>query len=126
MAPELLKKARMAKNAAEIMDLAREAGMSLDLEEANGFLKELHTEGEMADDELDNVSGGVCSMDQKTMNKMSISAGNGEGVCCPACGNKLKLGMTMTDEKGTFDVAYCFNCSIKYKFYPDTAGLVKM
>lgn len=125
MTPELLKKARMAKNAAEIMDLAKEVGMSLDLEEANGLLRYLHTEGEMSDDELDNVSGGACGMDKKAMEMSEVSRKNGKNGCCPACGNKLKLGMTMTDEKGVYDNAFCFNCNIMYKYYPDSNGLIR-
>ena len=126
MTPELLKKARMAKSAAEIMDLAKEVGMSIDLEEANGFLKQLHTEGEMADDELDNVSGGACGMNQKIMGMTNASVGTGEGPCCPACGNSLKFGMKNADEKGNYDVVYCFNCNIKYKYYSDSNGLIRM
>ena len=53
-----LEKAKQAKNAEELRSLARENGMELTEEEASKFFAELHKEGEIADEELVNVSGG--------------------------------------------------------------------
>ena len=55
---ELLAKAKEAKNAKELLALAEENGVKLTEEEGAKYFAELHREGEFADDELDNVSGG--------------------------------------------------------------------
>ena len=56
--PEQLTKATAAKSAEELIALAKENGMELSEEEAKKFFAELNKEGALADDELDNVSGG--------------------------------------------------------------------
>ena len=56
--PEQLTKAKAAKSAEELIALAKENGMELSEEEAKKFFAELNKEGALADDELDNVSGG--------------------------------------------------------------------
>ena len=55
---EQLAKATAAKSAEEILALARENGIKLTEEEAAKYFAALHKEGEIADEELDNVSGG--------------------------------------------------------------------
>ena len=58
---ELLTKAKAAKTAEEIMALAKENGVELTEESARAYLDLLHPKtGELADEELDNVSGGGC------------------------------------------------------------------
>ena len=56
--PEQLAKAKAAKSAEELIALAKENGVELTEEEAAKYFAELHKEGELADDELNNVSGG--------------------------------------------------------------------
>ena len=56
--PEQLKKAKTAKSVEELIALAKENGLELTEEEAKKYFAELHKEGELADEELDNVSGG--------------------------------------------------------------------
>ena len=55
---EQLAKAKQAKSADELLVLAKENGIALSEEEATKFFAELHKDGEIADDELENVSGG--------------------------------------------------------------------
>ena len=56
---ELLAKAKEAKNPDELMSLAKENGIGLTEEETKAYFDRLHPQtGELADDELDNVSGG--------------------------------------------------------------------
>ena len=57
---EMLEKAKSAKSAEELMELAKAEGMELTAEEAEKHFAELHRSGELADEELDNVSGGWC------------------------------------------------------------------
>ena len=47
-----------AKSVEELIALAKENGLELAEEEAKKYFAELHKEGELSDDELNNVSGG--------------------------------------------------------------------
>ena len=58
--PEQLTKAKAAKSAEELLALAKENGIELTEEEAAKYFADLHKEGELSDDELDNVAGGTC------------------------------------------------------------------
>ena len=55
---EQLAKAKAAKSAEELLALAKENGIEISEEEAAKYFAELNKEGELADDELGNVSGG--------------------------------------------------------------------
>lgn len=57
---ELLEKAEAAKTAEELFELAKAENIEMTEEEAAKAFAELHKEGELADDELDNVTGGIC------------------------------------------------------------------
>ena len=62
---ELIQKAREAKSAKELQEMAAKQDISLTMEEAEKGYAKLHPAvEELSDDELDNVSGGGCS-DQK-------------------------------------------------------------
>lgn len=56
--PELMEKANAAKTPEELLALAKESGMELTAQQAQDYFAQLHQTGELADDELDNVSGG--------------------------------------------------------------------
>ena len=58
--PEQLKKAKGAKSAEELLALAKENDVELTENEAQKYFAELHKEGSLSDEELDNVSGGSC------------------------------------------------------------------
>ena len=57
---ELLEKAKTAKTAEELLAMAREENIDMTEEEAVKAFAELHKNGELSDNELDNVSGGGC------------------------------------------------------------------
>ena len=57
---ELLEKAKTAKTAEELIEMAKAENIELTEEEAAKALAELHKAGELSDEELDNVAGG-CS-----------------------------------------------------------------
>lgn len=57
---EQLAKVKAAKSAEELLALAKAEGVALTEEEAAKYFAEMHKEGELADDELDNVAGGGC------------------------------------------------------------------
>ena len=57
---ELLEKAKTAKSAEELIEMAKEENIELTVEQAAKAFAELKKSGELSDEELDNVSGG-CS-----------------------------------------------------------------
>ena len=58
---ELLEKAKTAKTAEELAEMAKAEGMSMTAEEAEKIFAELNRSGELSDEELDNVAGGGCT-----------------------------------------------------------------
>lgn len=64
MNTELIAKAKKANSSEELIALAKENGMELTEEDANTYFDLLKPKmGELADEELDNVSGGGCYAD---------------------------------------------------------------
>lgn len=64
--PEQLTKAKQAKSAEELLALAKENGIELTEDEAKKYFEQWHKEGEIADEELDNVAGGSQCVGGKT------------------------------------------------------------
>ncbi len=60
MTNELIQKAKACKSADELLALAKENNYPMTEEDAERIFAELHTEGEVSEEELDNVSGGAC------------------------------------------------------------------
>ena len=58
LTPELIAKAKAAKNTEELLALAKENGVELSEEEAKTYFAQLGANGAVADDELESVSGG--------------------------------------------------------------------
>ena len=58
--PEQITKAKAAKSVEELLALAKENGLELTEEEAKNCFEQWHKEGELADEELNNVAGGAC------------------------------------------------------------------
>ena len=63
--PELLQKANTARTPEELQALAKENGMDITPEQAREYFDRLPQTGELADDELDNVSGGCAAGNPK-------------------------------------------------------------
>ena len=57
---EMIEKAKAAKSAEELLELVKAEGVEMTAEEAEVRFAELNKKGELADEELDNVSGGGC------------------------------------------------------------------
>ncbi len=58
MNQELIEKAKIAKSPEEIMKIAEENDIYMVKEEAESIYKQLHTSGEMSDEELAGAAGG--------------------------------------------------------------------
>ena len=63
---EMIEKAKTAKNAEELAEMAKAENIELSTEEAEKAFAELHKSGELADEELDNVAGGGCGGDDNS------------------------------------------------------------
>ena len=61
---ELLEKAKTAKTAEELLEMAKEESIEMSAEQAAEYFVTIHASGELSDEELDNVSGGCGSGDE--------------------------------------------------------------
>lgn len=79
---ELIQKAREAKSAKELQEMAAKQDISLTMEEAEKGYAKLHLAAEeLSDDELDNVSGGGCSSEPK----VCVRCGSSDIYYVPSC-----------------------------------------
>lgn len=60
---ELLEKAKTAKSAEEIMEIAKAAGQEITADEAKQYFEEFGKNAELSDEELDSVAGGLRTPD---------------------------------------------------------------
>ena len=61
LTPEMIEKAKAAKTADELLELAKENGVEMTVDEAKTYFAQLNPKsGELDDDELDAVAGGGC------------------------------------------------------------------
>lgn len=89
---ELIAKAKEMKTVEELIAFAKDNGVELSTENAAKTFAALHKSGELADSELDNVSGGSC---------LSIY-----GDSCPKCGC-TKVRRQITEWNGMNVQAWC-------------------
>ena len=61
---ELIEKAKTAKTAEELLEMAKEESIEMSAEQAKEYFVTIHASGELSDEELDNVSGGCGSGDE--------------------------------------------------------------
>lgn len=107
---ELLQKARKAKSSEELLDIARENGVELTKEDADGYFEELHQSRKLSDEELDNVAGGGCNND----------SGYKKGQMCPKC-KSTKI------TNASANSAYCYHCTnCNSDFAPKSSLLPKV
>ena len=78
---ELLKKAKTAKTAEELLEMAKAENIEISAEEAAKAFAELNKTGELSDEELDNVAGGGCGDSNKSGDTPKYSVGQ-RGCTC--------------------------------------------
>lgn len=103
LSPELLAKAKEAKSADEIIALAKENNIEITGDDAEKYYANLHTEGELADNELDNVAGG-CGDEEPSSLDIDDSHPR-----CTKCGSDLQYRQDWYDSKGDFQLYLCSN-----------------
>jgi len=76
LTPEIIAKAKEAKSPEELLALAKENNINMTQEEAVVCYAQLNPKaGEIADDELDNVSGGACKTTVDGEKRTVVSSG---------------------------------------------------
>ena len=110
---ELLAKAKNAKTPEELIALANENGMEMTEESAEAYYNLLHPQnGEVSDDELDNVAGGGCHNGGKLV--VSVMHYCDEWRCKDD-GSQCDIDGIMVNCNTCRVAAYCFSC--KYCTY---------
>ena len=86
LTPELIAKAKAAKSAEELFELAKENNVELTEEEAKTYFEQLNANGAVSDDELELVAGGCVLFSDKAR---KITSGAPfrfiNGFKCPEC-----------------------------------------
>ena len=93
--PELIRKAKAAKSAEELLELAKANDVELAEEEARIYFEQLNAVGKVSDDELDSVAGGdglSCPSDDEE-DEGSPSSGTYK-FHCPYCQGLVSRAFT--------------------------------
>ena len=110
---ELLAKAKNAKTPEELIALANENGTEMTEESAEAYYNLLHPQnGEVSDDELDNVAGGGCHNGGKLV--VSVMHYCDEWRCKDD-GSQCDIDGILVNCNTCRVAAYCFSC--KYCSY---------
>ena len=88
---ELIAKAKAAKSAEELFNLAKENGMEITEAEANTYFAQLNANSAVADDELDAVAGGGSCPGNDEEDDSSSGANK---VTCPHCQGLVSRAFT--------------------------------
>ena len=105
--PEMIEKAKEAKSAEELLELAKENNVEMTADEAKTYFAQMGPKsGELNDDDLDAVAGGACARTEQARDAQDAVS----SMPCPRCGavgdwavlHKLK---DCTD-------FYCANCKV--------------
>ena len=110
---EQIEKAKTAKSVEELIALAKENGIEMTEEEAEKYFADLHREGELADDELDNVSGG-CGRTVVNVHYFTFK--------CPFCGQYSQIKYTRYDN---YDIEYSpdrCSCEARINLFPTNSA----
>jgi predicted ribosomally synthesized peptide with nif11-like leader len=86
---ELIAKAKAAKSAEELLELAKENGIELTEEEAKTCFEQLHTNAAISDDELEAVAGGgsICDFFEDLFSTKNSS----DAIGCSHCGGNVNM-----------------------------------
>ena len=115
LTPEMIEKAKAAKSAEELLEIAKENNVEMTADEAATYFAQLNPKsGEINDDDLDNVAGGACA--ENNYGKTVIVT---SGQTCKKCGSNrgvLLFGGQESDEiicekHDEVRIAYVYACT---------------
>ncbi len=88
LTPDMIEKAKTAKSAEELFEIAKANGVEMTADEAATYFAQLNPKsGELNDDDLDNVAGGACNPNLELKNGQLVRVINGNK--CPKCGGTV-------------------------------------
>ena len=107
---EMIEKAKVAKTAEELYEIAIANGVEMTADEAATYFAQLNpTSGELNDDDLDSVAGGACgNSDNSNAVKLGDTVNIISGAAC-ACGSKI--GIVSKGQRSVY--IECKQCSKK-------------
>ena len=94
---EMLQKAKECKTVEELLNLAKENGYPLTEEDATAKFNEWHKTGELADEELNNVSGGGCLSSDDLYVGRNVGLWNYGTIHCETCGSERYIVDKVTE-----------------------------
>ena len=107
---ELIEKAKTAKSAEELLELAGANGIELTEEDAKTYFAQLNANGTVSDDELDAVVGGGSCPDNGEEEENTLSGGDRVKIPrCTGCGSTTGYVAMPTMMSGSLDVR-CEKC----------------
>ena len=92
---EMIEKAKVAKSAEELLELAKASNVEMTADEAATYFAQLNPKsGELDDDDLDTVAGGACADSNDNDNpavgvRDTVQITSGE--TCSSCGNNIGI-----------------------------------
>ena len=105
--PEMIEKAKEAKSAEELLELAKENNVEMTADEAKTYFAQLNPKsGELDDDDLDAVAGGACARTEQANNAQDAVS----NMPCPRCGAVGEWAV-LHKLKDCTDF-YCANCKV--------------
>ena len=92
---EMIEKAKAAKSAEELLELAKASNVEMTADEAATYFAQLNPKcGELDDEDLDAVAGGACA-DSNDNDNSAVRIGDTvqitSGEACPTCGGKIGI-----------------------------------
>jgi predicted ribosomally synthesized peptide with nif11-like leader len=115
LTPEMIEKAKAAKSAEELLEIAKANGVEMTAEEAATYFAQLNPKsGELDDDDLDNVAGGGCgSSDDNTIyEKVRVTSGE----TCPKCGTNIVSLLKAPEWSTNGPYFHCKTCKKRVGF----------
>ena len=105
LTPEMIEKAKAAKTAEELLELAKANGVEMTADEAKTYFAQLGTKsGELNDDDLDAVAGGGCNDDERQRENEDKVI---HTIVCPKCGALGNWSVYHTCQGG-----YVWECNV--------------
>ena len=115
LTPELIAKAKTAKSAEELLELAKANNVELTADEANTYFAQLNANGAVSDDDLDSVAGGSSIFDCGDDDEESVADVVSKPNCtCRKCKKTIRVTVgtsiiTCPHCKHTFSLGYVSN-----------------
>ena len=105
---EMIEKAKQAKSAEELLEMAKEESIEMSAEQAAEYFATIHASGELSDEELDNVAGGGCG-GSDTTGKRKFNVGDNVLV------NKSYPAVVLSYRKSYYDGKPYYLYDVRYE-----------